>query len=669
MISLGYMGLTFLNPLFLFGLAAGVLPILIHRLTQRKAISRKFSAVRLILQSQRIITRPQRLKHLILLALRILAILSLVLIMARPVLTRQGLLALGEGGAKVVMVDNSLSMGFREERGPRFDIAKETAQQIVEALKGDVLVLTTVLKNRSGGEGETRWLKPEEASREVSRISSSFGKGDPAPAMNLAYRGLKERTGEKEILIISDMARGDWERFDLTKLNTVATEAAVTFLRIGGEKRDPNFAIKGMRLSEGEPVVGAPCRLEVTVSNLSERSASTVVQLFLSGVKVDQKSVDMKAGEEGKAYFELFLDKPGWVNGEARLSGDSLSADDVFYFPLKVREKVKVLVVDGDPRTSLRNSESYYLNQALNPGGREGSPFLIRVITEAELGGIDLGSFEALFLLNVVRPHPSKLSSFVESGRPAFIFLGDRIVPEEYNSIPLFPWRIRQVKESDGGTFQKISGIDEKHDVLRLLSGSAGSLQGGGSLKGAAFQRYVKIEGSARNLLTLENKDPLLAEAALGKGKLFLYSSTADTDWNDLPLKTAYLPLLQGLLKEAVGLTKDSSSRGVRFGEPFEEKGHPEQVAGTEKATGIYRISAPTGEIRYGVNPPVEESDLSKVTEQEIQKKFGSKNIKVVEYRGEDAGHLHAGRKELWPFFLAFLLVVLGAEMILANKI
>jgi len=35
-----------------------------------------------------------------------------------------------------------------------------------------------------------------------------------------------------------------------------------------------------------------------------------------------------------------------------RLSGDRLSVDDVFYFPLKVREKMKVLIVDGDPRTS-----------------------------------------------------------------------------------------------------------------------------------------------------------------------------------------------------------------------------------------------------------------------------------------------------------------------------
>ena len=68
------MNLAFLNPLFLFGLAAGILPILIHRLIQRKAIPRDFSAVRLLLQSQRIMARPQRLKHILLLALRVLAV-------------------------------------------------------------------------------------------------------------------------------------------------------------------------------------------------------------------------------------------------------------------------------------------------------------------------------------------------------------------------------------------------------------------------------------------------------------------------------------------------------------------------------------------------------------------------------------------------------------------
>jgi len=128
------MTLSFLNPLFLFGLVAAAIPILIHRLTKRKTLTQKFSAVRLLLQSQRIMTRPQRLRHLFLLALRILAIISLVFLMARPVLTEPGFLA-QEESAKVIILDNSLSMGYREERGERYDLAKKGVKEVLENFK------------------------------------------------------------------------------------------------------------------------------------------------------------------------------------------------------------------------------------------------------------------------------------------------------------------------------------------------------------------------------------------------------------------------------------------------------------------------------------------------------------------------------------------------------
>jgi len=467
-------------------------------------------------------------------------------------------------------------------------------------------------------------------------------------------------------VIITDMARGDWEGFDPSKLGVTATETPVTFLRLGGPRRDPNFTVKSVRLAEGETVVGVPVRLEVTVSNLSDQAGSTLAQLFLSGVKADQKSIDLKAGEDGKVYFEMSLNKPGWTDGEVRLSGDRLASDDVFFFPLKVKEKVRVLVVDGDPRTALRNSESYYLVNALHPGGSEGSPFLTKVITETELGTLDLKPYEALFLLNVARPPTSKLSSFLELGKPVFLFLGDRIVPEEYNGIPLFPWRIRDVKESDGQKGLRIAQVDEKRDALKPFAGS-GETPGRHSLRSASLRRYFKVERTRTSLLTLDNGDPLLLQADLGKGVLFLYASSADMDWNDLPLKAAYLPLIQGLVKEAVGLSRDSIPTSIRFGEAFAEKASSLQVAGLPGGAGIYRVQTPSGEIRKGLNPPFEESDLSKMSDGEIEKRLGTKQVRVIDYREELLSGFHASRKELWPFLLVLLFVVLGLELVIAN--
>ena len=658
------MSLAFLNPLFLYGLAAGILPVLIHRLTERKAIPKKFSAVRLLLQSQKVMARPQRLKHLLLLALRVLAVMILVLMMARPVMTRQNFLTPVDRGARILILDNSLSMGYREERGERFDLAKRAAKEVLEGLKGQVMIIPTVPPYGTAGRNEVRWMSPKEALREMATIPLSFGRGNPAAALAAAYSELRDVKTSKEILIISDMARGDWEGFSRSKLGVVASEAGVTFLRIGGPNQDSNFAVRDVALAEGEAVAGVPARLEVAVGNFSDKSGSTLVQLYLSGVKVDQKSMELKAGQEGKATFELFLEKPGWANGEVRLSGDAMPLDDVFYFPMKIREKVRVLIVDGDPRTSLKACESYYVVNALNPGGPEGSPFLTRVVTEEELATLDSTVYDALFLLNLSRPPASRMASFLDAGKPVFIFLGDRVVPEEYNSLPLFPWRLGVVKEAVDAKPARIAQASYDRESLKPFSGLKGE-----SLKGAGFRRHFKIEGSKKNLLTLENNDALLVQAEQGKGTLFLFSSSADLDWNDLPLKAAYLPLIQGLLKEAVGLTRDSLSAGIRFGERFEEKSSPSQVAGPQGGPGIYQFFPQSGELRRAVNPPLEESDLGKISDGDIKKMFGTINTRVVEYKEGALGAVPGGGKELWPFLLVFLLVVLAAEMGVAGRI
>ncbi len=61
------MSVFFLYPLFLFGLAAASLPVLIHLLNRRKLKRIRFPAVRFILLSQKRISRSYRLRHWLLL--------------------------------------------------------------------------------------------------------------------------------------------------------------------------------------------------------------------------------------------------------------------------------------------------------------------------------------------------------------------------------------------------------------------------------------------------------------------------------------------------------------------------------------------------------------------------------------------------------------------------
>lgn len=663
------MGLTFLNPLFLFGLAAGILPILIHRLTPMRAARRKFSAVRLLLRSQRDMARPQRLRHLLLLILRILVIAGVVLLTARPVLTWKALPALAGKGVRAIILDNSMSMAYREEEGDRLDLARKAAREVIEHTPGEFFILPTVFP--PGGAPEIRWLGPEEALRELAALPPSFARGNPSAALGLALERLKGDPRSGEVLFIGDLARGDWEGLNPGGVGTLPAGTEITFLRLGGPSRDANWAVKGVELPAGQAVAGVPCRLEVTVANLSDRPASNLVRLFLDRAKVDQKSLELKAGEEGKVSFELSLDQARWMEGEVTISGDRLAPDDTFYFPLPVREKVKVLIVDGDPRRSLRQSESYYLVNALLPGGGPESPFLPRVITEGELAEVDLTSYEALFLLNAVRLPAARLAPFLEAGRFVFIFLGDRVLPEEYNRFPLLPWRVGERKEIEERRPGRITRVDDRRPALKpFREGGPGD-----SLRSASFRRYFKIEGPAKALLGLDNGDPLLVEAEAGKGRIFLFASSADLEWNDLPLKAAYLPSIQGLLKEGVGLAEKSpswqpiDSMGTsRRGAPASGKeGRPIQLTGPRGGPGIYRFPLPSGEMRRGLNPPFRESDLGKMTARELSEKLGLE-VMVMEYT-PGAWSVRTGRQELWPFLLAFVLAALAAEMVLANRI
>jgi hypothetical protein len=66
---------------------------------------------------------------------------------------------------------------------------------------------------------------------------------------------------------------------------------------------------------------------------------------------------------------------------------------------------------------------------------------------------------------------------------------------------------------------------------------------------------------------------------------------------------------------------------------------------------------------------PHEESDLGKISDTEMKKRFGTEDVRVVEYRESVKGRLQGGRKEIWPFVLGFLLIVLAVEMGLANGV
>src|SRR5512147_517684 len=102
--------MLFLSPWLLLGLLAAVVPPLLHLFQRRRPPEFEFPAVRYLRQTEREAERTLKLRHLLLLLLRVAAVVLIALAAARPVVPR-GVGALHEPTALVVVLDNSLSSG------------------------------------------------------------------------------------------------------------------------------------------------------------------------------------------------------------------------------------------------------------------------------------------------------------------------------------------------------------------------------------------------------------------------------------------------------------------------------------------------------------------------------------------------------------------------------
>jgi hypothetical protein len=180
--------MTFLTPLFLLGLAALAVPILIHLTERERRTVVEFPSLMFLKKIPYESVKRRRLRDLLLLALRAAALALIIAAFARPFLRGSELVASG-GGARevVVLLDRSYSMGA-EDGWAR---AQQAARQAVEGLTG--LDRVSLVLFDSSAELVLR------SSADVSRVVAEIDRAQPsagatryAPALKVASSVLAE---------------------------------------------------------------------------------------------------------------------------------------------------------------------------------------------------------------------------------------------------------------------------------------------------------------------------------------------------------------------------------------------------------------------------------------------------------------------------------------------
>src|ERR1051325_2352448 len=132
--------MSFLNPFLLFGSLALAIPVLIHLVRREKSEIVPFSSLMFLLKVPKRPIRQQKIKNLLLMALRLLILALLVGAFARPYLTKPAtpVANANSNTGVVLMLDNSYSMRY----GDNFNKRRAEARRRIDSLRaGDRMAL------------------------------------------------------------------------------------------------------------------------------------------------------------------------------------------------------------------------------------------------------------------------------------------------------------------------------------------------------------------------------------------------------------------------------------------------------------------------------------------------------------------------------------------------
>jgi hypothetical protein len=279
--------------------------------------------------------------------------------------------------------------------------------------------------------------------------------------------------------------------------------------------------------------------------------------------------VDVPAGGTSRKALSHAFAQGGPVALQVTLPPDALVEDDARAISLVVPREVRALVVDGAPSPVRYRDEAYFVESAL---ASPASPVRPTLVDAEALPAEDLSRYDVVFLLNVRSPgvKAADLARFVEQGGGLFVSLGDQIEPEEYaRQLPgLLPAALHVAKTAPEGRPARFGEVDLAHPALSVFQGEARE-----GLLGVRATRYVLAKPAGRGaaprvLASFDDGAPALLETRRGKGRVLLFTSTADRDWTDWPIRTSFLPAMQRFASWLAGGIDDRRELPGKVGEP-----------------------------------------------------------------------------------------------------
>jgi hypothetical protein len=534
--------MQFLNPLLLVGSLAVIGPLLLHLIRKEESKKIPFSSLMFVTRLPKRSLRRQTLRHRLLLLMRMVALILLALAFARPFLVSEVAAPLTSSSDKslVVLVDNS----FSTRSGNRFERAREQALKILDSMSAGSTVqfvlysdTTQVLNNLQAEKSSLRAV--------LQHVQPTYRKTDHRSALKLAQQLLSSAPNEqREIHWISDFQQSGWT--DILEEVVIGDKVKVQPHDVGGTEGG-NISISHSQLSryiEGESQL---TRISVRVTAYDTKAPVTArAALKLNGRILQERQFTLPAANSQLIEFDSFAVPPGVSKGDIQLYvSDSLEADNVYHFTLNSQQRVKLLLLG-----ERGSRDSFYVAKALSAS--KDAPFQLETQDVNQGETLDLSKYSAVLLNNVATVPAAlvdRLQEFVVNGGGLITILGSRVRATELSQRleRVLPAKLgNKLSTSSGNKELFIGEIQRQHPIFEIFQNVHHSYFMTTPFYGA-FQSLPNE--SSQVLARLDDGSPLLLTRNVGKGRSLLFTSSLNIEWNDLPLKSVFLPFLHQMVK------------------------------------------------------------------------------------------------------------------------
>ena len=723
MMIVSALAITFITPLLLVGLIAAAIPPMLHLLAVVRAREVYFPTVRFLKISMEKSARRRRIENLLLMILRSILLAALAVAVAEPIVHAAGILWSGKHSAAAIIIDNSYSMGLKQTNATQLD---QIRREAIELLSGsDRPSAAAVIPTDTLEQSTTLESDLEIPRRRIMQIKLGWRKAAIIPAVKKAISLLREYTaGGKTIYLFSDLQKINFANLtDLADL--AAANSDISWMIIHPHPNQPsNVGLSKLTLT-GPAIVNRPLDIAATVINSSTSDKVVHIGLEVDGKPVGQniRVVLKSAGTKGAkttVHFPHRFSNPGIHTGKVFIiEKDDLMLDQVRYFSVEIAGPIEALIVRSRLEKNPWQDPAAMLRLALESA--RGWSIRCRTITTSAFTPDTLKTARVIFLADIPNfstKQARAIRQFVQSGKIAVFFLGADINVDNYNRelADLLPGKIVGAIGQVGPDAPAVkTELNINHPYLAGLYPTAADYPA------VIVQRYFRlmdISAPYETIISTPTGDPIALVKDCGKGKVVLFTTTADTEWTNLPATTIFLPILTRICLQAgeiavmnhtylanqrvkiplpaefaklprlaINITKPDGTIIPLIVKPAATNAPADITFTQTDKPGIYRwqtiINKGNTPVElqgaFAINPEGDECDLTRISPSQLADAFRL----AAQQAGKSAPAIYFGKSldevrsvaaaasagvNIWDRFLAAVIVLLVLESLIANR-